>query len=428
MEELMQYVWRFRLWPELVMTASDGRRIDIIDPGTLNTGSGPDFFNAKIRVDGQMWAGNIEIHVRASDWHRHGHHKDPAYDNVILHVVRYDDQQILSRTDSRPIPQITMRCADDFRNHWDQLVNSPSLELPCAPRLADLPSLFITDWFTALAFQRLQRKADDILHILESTHGNWNTTAYITLARGLGFGANADPMERLARSIPLNSLIHHSDSHLAVEAMLFSHSGLLQNPPRDHYEAELMTEAQFYCRKFGINNPGAPLNWQLRQRPQNHPIRRIAHLAAYIYGGFPLAGKLFHLRSAEDLPALFEAQLSAYWGDHLTFGHPCNPHTPRLSTDSINRLCINVAAPLLYAYGQERGDARLQDLAVDILQKLRPERNHVTDIFVRAGQCPTDAFTTQAYLQLRNEYCQTRKCLYCRIGHRLLAAHVPAPN
>ncbi|MEE1206869.1 MAG: DUF2851 family protein [Muribaculaceae bacterium] len=425
MEQLMQYVWQYRLWPELVMTASDGRRVDIVDAGTINRGSGPDFFNAKVRVDGQMWAGNIEIHVRASDWHRHHHDDDPAYDNVILHVVRYDDEQILRRTDHRPLPQVTMRCADDFRAQYDALVNQPALELPCAAHLGDFPRLFLTEWVAALAFERLQRKADDILATLATTRGDWNTTAYITLARGLGFGANADPMERLARSVPLHRLIQHSDDHTAVEAMLFSRSGLLSATPRDHYEEQLQAEARFYATKFSLPEP-APLNWQMRQRPQNQPHRRIAFLAAFVFDGFPIASSILNLANPADAAALFDVATSAYWGDHSNFGRPCPPHRPQLGAESVNRLCINVVAPLLYAYGQHIGDSRRQDMAVDLLQALKPERNSVTAIFTGAGLEARDAFTTQAYIQLRREYCQTRKCLYCRLGHRILASKVPA--
>lgn len=425
MEKLMQYVWRFRLWPDPSMTSSDGKRVDIIDPGTLNTGSGPDFFNAKVRIDGQTWAGNIEIHVRASDWRRHGHHHDPAYDNVVLHVVQYDDCEVRRRTDGVVIPQVTMRCAADFSERYNAMVNNPLTELPCAREAVALPPVMLVDWITGLAFERLQRKADDIGSLLEAYHGDWNEVAYVTLARGLGFGTNADAMQQLARAMPLRTLLRHNDSHGAVEAMLFGRAGLLADPPRDEYEATLREEYGFYSRKFGLEGATVP-QWSMRMRPHNSPMRRIAALAAAVHDGFEVAGKIYNMENLENVYSLFDSEPSNYWLTHLTFGHPTANMPSLLSAGSTRLLLINVAAPLLYAFGEHTGDRGRCEMAVELLQSLRPEDNAIVRIFTDAGLSCRDAFTSQAYIQLRKEYCTARKCLFCRIGHRLLAAKVKA--
>jgi hypothetical protein len=425
MEDLMQYVWRFRLWPDLHMTSSDGRRVDIIDPGTLNTGSGPDFFNAKVRVDGQIWAGNVEIHVRASDWHRHNHDNDPAYDNVVLHVVQYDDCAISRRVDGAVIPQITMRCAADFADRYNAMVNNPLTELPCAREIGSLPKVILSDWLTGLSFERLQRKSDDIIARLNAYHGDWNQAIYITLARGLGFGTNADAMEQLARSLPLKTLLRHHDSATTTEALLFGSAGLLSDTPRDDYEAMLAREYAFYCTKFGITKHQTP-QWRARLRPQNSPTRRIALLAQTMHDGFSLAGTLLNVSSAAEASELFHIEMSAYWLTHYGFGHPSTSIPHSLSPSSVRLLLINVVAPLLYAYGESVDDARRRELAVDILQSLKAEDNAVVNIFRTAGLACNDAFTSQAFIQLRNEYCQQRKCLFCRIGHRLLSHKVKA--
>jgi hypothetical protein len=425
MEDLMQYVWRFRLWPDLTMTASDGRRVDIIDPGTLNTGSGPDFFNAKVRVDGQIWAGNVEIHVRASDWHRHNHDNDPAYDNVVLHVVQYDDCAISRRVDGAVIPQVTMRCAADFSDRYNAMVNNPLTELPCAAEIGSLPSIVLSDWITGLSFERLQRKSDDILSRLNLYHGDWNQAIYVTLARGLGFGTNADAMEQLARSLSLKTLLRHHDNLSTVEALLFGSAGLLSDTPRDEYEGMLRQEYAFYCAKFGITAHQTP-QWRSRLRPQNSPTRRIALLAQIIHGGFELAGQLLNVGSVADAAELFHIEMSSYWLTHYGFGHPSSAIPHALSASSVRLLLINVVAPLLYAYGESVDDASRRELAVDILQLLKPEENSVINIFASAGLQCRDAFTSQAYIQLRNEYCLPRKCLFCRVGHRLLSRKVKA--
>lgn len=426
MEELMQYVWRFRLWPELNMTAADGRHVSVLDPGTLNTGSGPDFFNAKVRINGQMWAGNVEIHVRASDWHRHGHDGDPAYDNVILHVVQYDDTEIRRRTDDAVIPQVTMRCAADFSERYRKMVHNTHTELPCADEIGTLHPVVLSDWITALGMERLQRKADDIRAVLDNTAGDWHAAAYITLARAMGFGSNADPMERLARAVPLNILLRHSDDQAAIEAILLGRAGLLRaENPRDTYEESLAQEYAFYSRQYGLTDDGHPLQWQRRQRPHNAPERRIAALAAMIAGGFTLAGAIMGL-SDEDPRILFEqVRMGPYWQQNVNFGHP-GTASPAMSAESIRLLCINLVAPLMYAAAEQRGDMERCAAATDLLHGLKAESNTITRLFQDAGLRCDDAFTSQALIQLRRNYCEQRKCLFCRIGHRLLQARVKA--
>lgn len=421
----MQYVWRFRLWPEVRMTTADGRRVDVIDPGELNTGSGPDFFNAKVRIDGRVWAGNIEIHVRASDWFRHGHDTDPAYDNVILHVVQYDDRPVCRRTDGVVIPQVTMVCAPDFSARYQAMVGNPLVELPCASEIQSLPPILLTDWLTSLAFERLQRKADDIHRLLDACYGDWNQVVYITVARGLGFGINADAMEQLARLMPLKYLLHHSDDEVALEAMLMGVGGLLETAaPRDDYERLLIGEYAFYTRKYNLAPATVP-QWGARIRPHNHPTRRIAQLAALIYGGFQLPGQILSLTDAkEGSGIIFGNAISPYWRDHQMLGGPKVQLPPHLGKSSGDLLLINVVAPLLYAYGEQHADYDRREIAVEIWQNVRGEVNSLTRVFTNAGlKCP-DAFTSQAYIQLRRNYCSARKCLFCRIGHKLLQAKV----
>lgn len=423
----MQYVWQFRLWPAADMRTVDGERIDVIDPGTLNKDSGPDFFNAKLVIGGQLWSGNVEMHVRASDWARHGHDKDRAYDSVVLHVVEIDDAPV-HRPDGRRIPQMVMACARDFAARYHSMVNDPSRELPCGLEIADVPRLHLADWLTALGHERLQLKADRVAALAKACNGGWADAVYVTLARALGFGTNSEPFELLARTTPLKILLKHSDSLLSVEALLFGQAGLLPADAggADFYVKRMAEEYAFLSVKYGLR-PSAGCSWKMaRMRPANFPHRRIAALAAMVHGGFTAAGRVLGCESEADARGIFDFELTGYWARRYAFGAPSAPGVRAFSAASASVLIINVVAPVMYAYGEYAGDFRRQERAVELLQSLKPERNGIVDIFSRAGVRADDAFATQALIQLRKEYCLGRKCLFCRVGHRLLSQKAKA--
>lgn len=420
----MQYVWQHRLWPHSRLRTVDGLPVQIIDPGRLNTDAGPDFFNAKIAIDGRTWAGDVEIHVRASDWHRHGHDDDPAYDSVILHVVDRDDTAI-HRRNGELIPQMQMPCSPDFSRRYAMLVESADRDLPCAATISTMPSVYTADWLDALSFERLYSKADRIAGILDRFGGDWDSTAYVTLARSLGFGLNGDPFERLALSMPLMFIAKHCDSLFTIEALLFGQSGLLELARPDDYTAGLQKEYDFMCHKFGLRRPQS-LGWKMsRMRPANFPHRRIATLAAVLHTAPRLMSRILETDSIEKATELFGINLTGYWTNHYTFGMPSAATPPSLSRSSVVGLTINAVAPLKMAYGMAHDNSDLTDAAVALMQSLPPERNAIVDLFRSTGLKLTDAFNTQGVIQLRREYCNARKCLYCRIGHRMLAARTP---
>ncbi|MBR3830350.1 MAG: DUF2851 family protein [Muribaculaceae bacterium] len=421
MEKLMQYVWQHRLWLPQAMITVDGRKIQVIDQGRLNNDAGPDFFNAKVKIDGEMWVGNIEIHVRASDWYRHHHDKDEAYDNVILHVVEKDDMPV-RRANGEVIPQLVMPCSAQFSEQYHRLVGSAASELPCAQDIAKMPSIYLTDMISTLGYERLYSKVERIGELLTRFSGDWNEVCYVLLARSLGFGVNSDAFERLALATPLKMMAKHSDSLTIIEAMLFGQSGLLDSAPEnDGYVSTLKGEYQFFCQKFGLKQPSS-LGWKMaRMRPQNFPHRRIAVLAAMIEGGFEYASKMMTAKSVEEVKALFDVKLSGYWSQRCSFNSTGGGSSRGLSESSISILIINAVIPVIYAYGRMCNDESACNRAVEMLQSLKAERNSIVELFSRAGIECKDAFTSQALIHLRRQYCETRKCLYCRIGHRMLA-------
>lgn len=418
----MQYVWQHRLFPASGLATVDGRRVCVINPGILNTASGPDFFNASVEIDGQQWVGNVEIHVRASDWFRHHHDSDRAYDSVILHVVDYDDAPVY-RPDGQLIPQMRLPCSPQFGVHYERLTDLAPRDLPCAEAICDLSSIHLNDWITSLAYERLNEKADRIEGHLGALAGDWEETAYITLARALGFGINAEPFERLARSLPLRFLRKHADSRLSVEALIFGQAGLLPEvESAESYIQSLQSEYRFLSLKFGLKPPPS-LGWKFSGvRPGNFPTRRLALLAEIIHSRKSVMSALLEVESLDDARAMFAIDLSGYWRNHFTLGGHYSEPMVTSSKGSLNILVINVVAPIMYAYGISRDDASLVDRAVSLLEELPPEKNSLVDVFVRGGMKVRDAFMSQALIQLRRAYCQQRKCLFCKVGHRHLSA------
>lgn len=421
MEKLMQFIWEYRLWNPAQMTTNDGRRVRVIDPGRRNDDAGPDFFNAKIEIDGCIWAGNVEIHYRASDWKRHGHDHDKAYDSVILHVVDKDDAPVF-RSNGERIPQMVMHCPPGFVERYAELTNTLT-ELPCRQVIASMSALETADWIQSLGFERLQAKSLRIRQLLEKYRGSWEDVCYVTLARNIGFGTNNDAFELLAKSLPLNLLHKHADSLLQLEALFFGQAGQLDETEsrNDPYRSRLSNEYRFLKAKFSLRQPQGLVWKSFRMRPQNFPWRRIALLAHLVHGGFRLMTDLLEADGDENrLRNLFDIQLTGYWQTHYSFGHASPEATVALSKNSVDIILINTVAPLYYTYGDVTDNYGLAERAVTLLERLKPERNRITEHLSGAGLKIDSAFASQAAIQLNNEHCLPRKCLFCRAGHKLL--------
>lgn len=421
----MHYVWQHRLLLSEDLVTVDGRRVSIIDPGRLNTDAGPDFFNAKVKIGSKLWAGDVEMHVRASDWHRHGHDGDRAYDSVILHVVDCDDTAI-RRHDGEVIPQMVMRCAPDFSVKYDELVGRSDIDLPCACSFREIQQLHVTSWMASLGYERLYDKAARISSLMNDHPGDWDHAVYVTLARALGFGLNSEPMERLALATPLAFLRKHSDSLTALEALLFGQGGFLDTKVRggdDLYVEQLTRHYTFLSHKFSLRPLESP-GWKMaRTRPQNLPYRRVGVLAAFLADNFRPAARLLSLESPDQAVAFFRTPLSGYWANHYTLGGaPSERIYETMSEASARILAINVVAPLLMAWGLSHGSDEHINRSRDWLEEMAPERNSIVGVFIGAGLPCRNAFDSQALIQLRREYCEKHKCIYCRFGHRILAS------
>lgn len=421
MEMIYQYLWKQRMMG-LPLVTVDGQEVKIIATGIHNRDAGPDFLGARVRIGTQEWGGNVEIHVKASDWYRHGHDSDPAYDNVILHVVALDDARI-ARAEGSEIPQITITLPESFFRMYARLSGKID-RANCEPWLAQVPQLQRADWLSTLAIERIQMKADRILECVKSLNGDWNQATFVMLARALGFNLNGDPLDMLARSLPLNIIHRHSDNLLQIEALLFGQAGMLDTSLHifDDYYQSLGREYFFLARKYGLR-PMNPSVWKYaRTRPQNFPHRRIAMLATALYGGFSLLADIRDRSdSMDDMRQLFQWLPGHYWETHSDFDTPGSGAT-RLSHGAIDLIMINFTAPVLYAYSAAHGDPDGAERAFGIWERLRPENNTYIRGWQRAGITPADAADSQALLHLSRDYCDAGRCLDCRFASTLLKA------
>lgn len=428
MEQLMQYIWNHRLWLQPDMVTTDGRKVQVIDQGRLNTDSGPDFFNAKIAIGGEIWVGNVEIHVRASDWHRHGHDNDPAYENVILHVVDSSDAEITLPGRKNPLPQLIMPCSPDLGKQYSRLVEPAPVDnsVSCAEEIAATQPIYLRDWLDALAFERLHSKAERINDYLRITGGDWDQAAFAAVARAFGSGINGDMFERTALSLPLRAVGRHNDSTLMTDAMIFGQACLLDDAPMGEYPDALRREYAFLRTKFGLEQPKGILWKMARMRPANFPHRRLAQLSKMLQDSVRIMSRALDIAHSDNPLNATREWLdnipTGFWTDHYTFSDaPVQSAPAAMSAATIATILINAVVPLAYAYAVSHGSDTTADRAIDILQTLPAENNAPVRLFRLAGMPCTSAFDSQAIIQLRRCYCEQRKCLYCRIGHRALA-------
>lgn len=399
----------------------DGTAVEVISPGVLNTDSGPDFSNARIRIGDMQWAGNVEIHVRASDWYRHGHDTDAAYDSVMLHVVAIDDKNI-SRRDGSLIPQVAVSFPENFFRIYASLSDNIS-GVRCENMLSAIPSLVREDWLETLAIERMQMKATRIIDECRGLGGDWERTCFVTFARALGFGLNSEPFEILARSIPLGYLHRHADNLMQLEALLFGQAGMLDTSLHifDEYYQQLCREYYFLARKYGLRPMRQEIWKYSKTRPQNFPHRRIAILAKSLHGGFSLLSQLLSVEKDPDkIREMFRFKYEGYWLTHSDFDRETPYGANALSAASIDLLIINLVAPMIYAHCAAHGDYEGAEKALDIWGMLQPESNMYIRQWTHAGLPSHNAMRSQALLHLRKQYCDRNDCLNCRLGHWLL--------
>ena len=418
MEQLLHYVWKHKIFPLKELKTTTGQQVEVIDTGLANTDAGPDFFNAKLKLDGVLWIGNIEIHERSSDWFKHGHHADAGYNSVILHIASEIDTEI-SRSNGERIPQIQLICPEAVRTNYKELLETDSYP-PCYRIIPSLSPFTAHSWMSTLQMERFEQKATLLNERLKRCQGNWEDAFFITLARNFGFGLNGDAFETWAHRLPFRAVDKHRNDLFQIEAIFFGQAGILEDSDGDGYYLRLKKEYTYLQHKFGLIPMDASLWRFLRLRPANFPHIRIAQLACLYHRAYGLLSRIMETETLQGVRDILKGGTSEYWLTHYTFGgsSPSRPKT--LSNTSLDLLIINTVVTFLYAYGLHKGNRVLCARAGSFLEELKAENNYITRMWEQCGMKASNAADSQALIQLKKEYCDKKKCLYCRIGYEYL--------
>lgn len=425
-EDFLQYVWGQRLYASAEQRTTDGDIVEVLNPGHLNTDAGPDFFNAQVRVGGTTWAGNIEVHKTTDDWFRHGHDSDPAYDNVILHVVGQSTGRKVLTSRGEAVPEVVLRFDMSLYERYEALSSAKGLKsIRCADVLRSVPPVVSIAWLDALVAERMGQKADLAAHLIEEFKGDVDQAFFCLLARSLGSRVNSEPMELMARQTPLRILLKHRGV-LQTEAALLGQAGLLESCPVDcDYVSSLKREYALLRAKFGLSPVDGSIWKYARLRPQNFPDVRLVQLAAIVRA---LPG---NFESCLSLPLddVLSVTPSDYWDSHFHLGTPSRSvRVKGLGAATRRLVVVNAVVPFALAEARRRADAGRQSFALDLLKDLQIERNSVIDKWREVGIEPQNEADAQALLHLSSAYCDKGECLRCRFGHFAISrGRMPAP-
>lgn len=419
MELLLHYCWRHRLFAAPMLHTTTGLTVEIIDPGLHNHDAGPDFFNAKLRIGGQLWVGNVEMHESASGWLAHHHDQDAAYDNVILHVCSHVDTDIMLRS-GRLLSQMEVSIPTYVADNYRQLLAADRYP-PCHGIIPELPPLLVHAWMSTLSAERLEQKTQAIAQQARRCSDDWEQTFFVSLARSFGFGINSDAFEQWARSLPLNIAAHQRDDRMLTEALFLGQAGMLDDAESaDEYQSTLQGEYRFLQHKYHLQ-PIDRRQWRyMRLRPQNFPQIRIIQLMNLYLDGHLSLRRLVEQDSADELLRLWQTGADGYWLTHYTFGKPSRASRKQLTVAARESLIINAAVPMLFAYGRHQGSEELCNRAFDMLEQLRVEDNNIVRLWAECGLKVDNAYDTQALIQLKKQYCDRHECLRCRFGYEYM--------
>ncbi len=423
-EEFLHFIWKNSLFGSKELETSSGKKLIIINPGTYNRDAGPDFFNSRLRVGDTEWAGNVEIHINASDWYRHKHHLDHSYNNVILHVVVNNDAGIKTASGTEPDTFI-ITWESQIEDRYNDYLNNPQV-IACSRDIGNIPRFSLRHWISRMAIERLENKTIKFKDTLRATNNNWDETLYRLLSRYFGMKVNSDPFYLLACHMPLKIIRRHADNRLQVESLLYGQAGMLEpgvfeKEIYDEYYSALLNEYRVLRQKYALK-PIDPWMWKYhRLRPVNFPTIRISQLAGLLCTGRSLFGMVKSSNTLEELGKIFVCEASGYWDNHFIFGSYKKGKTKRTGGTMNSILLINTIIPLLFLYGKETGSDEYCARATDLLDNIKPEDNRITREWTRTGITACSAFETQGLIHLREKYCKNRLCLDCQYGSKLIS-------
>jgi len=417
-EDFLQYIWANDLYDREHLFTDKGKKITVVKRGQLNKDAGPDFFNARIRVEDVDWVGNIEIHIKNSDWYRHGHHTDPAYNNVILSVVKTNDMPVYNNA-GQEIECVELKYADNLYNEYNFMKNSRR-QPGCYRNLDAIDDYWFFTMLQSLAIERLERKVSDIRRVLIQTGNNWEECFYRLLCKYWSGNVNSDIFYQLALTLPYKVLLKYIDRPFCLEALLFGVSGLLECAGDDDYVVRLRQEYAYFKQKHRLGRL-KPEQWKfMRIRPDAFPTVRLALLAAFIKQFGLVLPRLLEAENVGEIARVLEVQASDYWNTHYVLAKTSVFKEKRVGEGMQKTVLINAIVPFLFVYGREQGNERLVQKALQWLEDIEPEGNYIVESWKKCGFSFDSALQTQALIQLRKEYCDKHLCLHCRVGREVL--------
>lgn len=419
-EDFLHHIWKFKLYDFRDLTTVQGLPIKVISPGWHNHDAGPDFLNARVEIDGIQWIGNVEIHCHSKDWVKHNHHLDPAYSNIILHVVfDFDDQITESGLNEIPTLSLKNRIHEEMFERYVQFLNTDQW-IPCEKLIRNVDRIHFEMWIERLLIEKIESKTALILNRLEQNTFNWEQTFYEFLASNFGFKINNIGFEMLAKSLPVKFINKHKNSLFQVESLLFGQAGMLENDFVDEYPKKLKVEYQFLKNKFKLTPIEMRLWNYLRLRPNNFPTIRLAQLATLLNQSQSLFSSALYADSIKELYQLFKTNTSPYWDNHFQFDELSSFSSKKIGHQSIDLLIINTVIPFQFLYGKLHDDKDLMNKSLQFMDAINGEKNSITLGFNNIGITTKTAYRTQALLHLKKHYCDNKRCLDCAIGAKLI--------
>jgi hypothetical protein len=418
-EDFLHYVWQYQKLTSLELNTVKGESLSILHPGHYLETAGPDFFNAQIIIDGQKWAGNIEIHVKSSDWYLHNHERDAAYNNVILHAVWEHDTDVFSPNNIE-IPVVELRdfVKKELLHSYKNLVAQKSW-IYCENQIQEVNAFVVSNWQERLFFERLERKSQSVVDNLVMTQNDWEAVLFLLLARNFGLNTNGVSFLKIAQSIPFSVIRKESSDLQNLEALFFGIAGLLDHNKEDTYYKDLQFRYYYLLQKYAIEKVNIePLQF-FKHRPDNFPTIRLSQLASLYHQEKQLFSKITNEFSLPLLYERFAVAASAYWQTHYQFDKISPKKSKKLTKSFIDLLLINTIIPIQFAYAKNQGKEIAEEL-ITVMQSLDPEKNAIVDKFKSIGISVKNAFEAQTLLQLKAEYCNKSRCLECAIGSELL--------
>ncbi len=413
-ERLLQFIWRYQYYNQCQLVTADMDELLIISPGVINHDQGPDFLSARIKINGQEWCGNIELHVKSSDWLQHKHDEDGNYRHVILHVVWHNDCGTIPLPLLELAPRVPVHMLATYAR-WMETGH----QIPCEKSIHLMDEHRLHSWFSWLTARRISRKSGNVLDKVQALKMNWEEAFWQAMARNFGHRVNADSFERIAASLPVNILIRHSNSIVQLEALLLGQAGLLRTDNADQYPKMLYREYVFLRKKYSLAKLNEPVHF-LRMRPVNFPTVRLAQLAALLYNNGNLFAKICQLNDPDAIRALLKVTANDYWHYHYRFGEPSPFREKTTGEHLIDSILVNTVIPFLHAYHRHQGMEDRSDVYAGWLQMIPPEKNTIVSGFTAAGLKTRHAGDTQAMLECRRYYCDAFLCLSCGIGKFLI--------